>query len=116
MTLDHITWVEAPSASRAEGCRDVVACEGPADQAATRHAFDSVGAWNSRIGLLGIRGGKLQKRLRAKGKQFVVCALADVLSAAGSAYTEALLDVRDGGLEVRGCIDDVVDPHHDPQP
>ena len=68
--VGYIARVEARSASPAQGDRDVVACQGPADQAVMRQGVDSVGAWSSRIGLLGIRA-ELQIRLWAKASSLL---------------------------------------------
>jgi hypothetical protein len=111
----HLTWVKTLDASVLARCLDVLACKGPAHQAAGGHAVNSVGTLTAWLGLLRIRGDNLEIGSWAKGKQLVVSPLACVFSATARAHSEAPFDVSYCDLEIGSCVDNVVDQHRGPQ-
>jgi hypothetical protein len=113
--IHHLTWIKTLDASVFARCLDVLACKGPAHQAAAGHAVNSVGTLTAWLGLLRIRGDNLEIGSWAKGKQLVVSPLACVFSATARAHSEAPFDVSYCSLEIGSCVDKVVDQHRGPK-
>jgi hypothetical protein len=68
VAFHHLAWVKTLDASVFARCLDVIACKGPAHQAAAGNAVNSVGTLTTWIGFLWIRGDNLEIGSLGQGK------------------------------------------------
>src|SRR6185437_4619518 len=111
LPVDYPAWVIAVTPGVGHGLIDVVARERPADQRAAGEIVDPEGTRYGGCGLPRVGRDDLQVRPGAEREQRIVRAEPSVAAAGLGPDSEAAFQIGDGGSEIRGGVNEMVDQH-----